>query len=310
MNSKINSNSNFFKITKKKILNEMKEGILNNKSLIDSYKYDHLPEIPNNFKLKIYGWNVNGFRAIMKKGNFQEFIEKEDPDIICIGETKIDEDTLIKLNLHNSFSSKYSSFWNCCKVKKGYSGVAIFSKFKPINIFHGLNIEDHDREGRSITLEFESFFIVAVYVPNSGDGCKRLKYRVEEWDKDFQNYLHELNTKKDVIICGDMNVAHNPIDLAHPKANEGSSCYTIEERNSLTNLFNRGFIDTFRHLYPQLVKYSYFSSRLKTNLKKNVGWRLDYNIISSRAFYRLINSEILNNYAGSDHCPIKLSWKV
>jgi exodeoxyribonuclease III len=290
--------------------------LLEKESQIEEYQFPDtslsladLPEIPENKELKIVAWNVNGIRAIMKKGKLQEFLQQENPDFFCLSETKIDDEKLLSSKHHKLFSDQYFSFWNCCKVKKGYSGVAIFTKYKPLSIKHGIDHHEHDQEGRVLTLEFNNFYLVGVYVPNAGCGCKRLVYRVNSWDNDFQNYIHNLKTKKDVVVCGDMNVAHHPIDLAHPKANEGCACFTVEERNSLSKFLNAGYIDTFRHLYPSLVKYSHFSSRIKTNIMKYIGWRLDYFICNKEAINRVVDSQILDFYRGSDHTPIKLRWK-
>jgi exodeoxyribonuclease III len=269
-----------------------------------------LPKIPEGKELKIYAWNINGFRAVVRKGSIEAFLSGEDPDFLCLGETKIDQEALEKLDYHKLYQDLgYKSYWNHSRARKGYSGVAIFTKYEPVSVSYGINIDEHDQEGRVVTLEFQNFYLVSVYVPNAGAGCRRLDYRVNEWDVAFQNYLKELKKNKDVIVCGDMNVAHNPIDLKHPKANEGSSCYTIEERNSLTKFFEAGFVDTFRHLYPTTVKYSYFCQRIKSCIDKNVGWRLDYAIINKEALPRLVNSEILNQYRGSDHTPIKMTFK-
>jgi len=266
--------------------------------------------ILENENLKIYSWNVNGIRAGIKKGTFHEFLNKEDPDILCLNETKIDDEKIKELKFDKLLNHKYLSYWNCSKAKLGYSGVAILTKFKPDKVTYGINHEEHDQEGRVVTLEYSTFFIVAVYVPNAGDGCRRLDYRVHKWDVAFHEYLDDLKKVKDVIVCGDLNVAHHPIDIARPKSNEGCSCYTIEERNSFTGLLTRGYVDTFRHLYPDVIKYTHFSARLKSNIEKNVGWRLDYFLVNREAMQRLINSEILNEYIGSDHSPIKLTFKL
>jgi exodeoxyribonuclease III len=266
---------------------------------------------PNeNELLKIFSWNINGIRAVVRKGAILDFINKENPDILCLNEIKIDQQALDKLNYNKLYYDKgYRSYWNCSK-KKGYSGVAILTKYKPVNVFYGLGKDEHDNEGRLLTLEFPTFYLLAVYVPNSSLGCRRLGYRVNEWDIAFREYFNKLKEKKAVIICGDMNVAHNEIDLRHPKANEGSACFTKEERQSFTMHLESGFVDTFRHLYPKVVKYSYFCQRFPTCIVKNIGWRLDYFIVNHEAVERMIDSEILNDYRGSDHTPIKLTWKV
>jgi exodeoxyribonuclease III len=263
-----------------------------------------------NTNLKIFSWNVNGIRAIIRKGNLVDFLNTENPDILCLNETKIDKQTLTKLNYDNLFNDKgYLSYWNCSE-KKGYSGVAVLTKYKPIDVVYGLGQPQHDNEGRLLTLEYPSFYLLATYVPNASAGCRRLGYRVNEWDVALRAYFNELKSKKPVIICGDLNVAHNEIDLRHPKANEGSACFTKEERHSFGMHLESGFIDTFRHLYPTMVKYSYFCQRFPSCIAKNVGWRLDYFIVSKNAEERVVDSEILTQYRGSDHTPIKLTWKV
>ena len=310
---KINDSRGILKATKKMTKNIKDEKLLH---IIKTFgkteiNLDLLPKIPDYSQLNIFSWNVNGIRAIVKKGNIEEFIEKEKPDILCLNETKIDKETLEKIKLNQFFyKSGYASYWNCSKEKKGYSGVAILTKFKPLSVKYGLDIEEHNLEGRALTVEYPNFLIVAVYVPNSGDGCKRLDYRVKKWDIALREYLIKLKQIKDVILCGDMNVAHNEIDLRHPKSNEGCACFTMEERSSFTDHLNSGFIDTFRHLYPTTVKYSYFCQRISKCIEKNVGWRLDYFIINKEGLNRLVDSEISTQYRGSDHTPIKLIWKT
>lgn len=267
--------------------------------------------MPKNSTLKIYTWNVNGLRAVLNKGKIESFIKQEDPDIFCLNETKIDEDKLKKEGHHKLYSDKYASYWNCCKSKAGYSGVAIFTKYKPVNVIYGIGHDDHDDEGRVITLEFADFYLVCVYVPNAGEGLKRIDYRVKEWDIAFQEFLNGLKKNKDVILTGDLNVAHKDIDIYEVKGHLKSAGFTLQERESFGKFLEAGYTDTFRHLYPETVKFSYFSARGGgKNLLANKGWRLDYYVINNEALGRLVDSEILNEYDGSDHTPIKLTWRV
>jgi exodeoxyribonuclease III len=279
-------------------------------------KSESYPDIPLDTTLKIFSWNVNGIRATINKGSLDNFVKTgniqfniEKPDIFCLNETKIDSNALKKDHLEKLFSDDYLSYWNCCKIKSGYSGVAIFTKFRPLEVFYGIGHDDHDEEGRVITLEFGNFYIVSVYVPNAGEGLKRLDYRTKEWDLEFINYLNKLKSKKDLILCGDLNVAHQEIDIYEPKGHHKSAGFTPEERENFTKLLDEGYIDTFRHKYPDEKKFSYFTARIKSFKTENKGWRLDYFVINKSAEERLINSEILTEYEGSDHVPIKLTWK-
>jgi exodeoxyribonuclease III len=225
-----------------------------------------------------------------------------------LNETKIDLEVLKKEKHDKLFSESYSSFWNCCKIKSGYSGVAIFTKYKPLDVIYGIDSNDHDQEGRVLTLEFPNFYIVSVYVPNAGEGLKRLNYRVEEWDSAFFAFLDKLQSKKNVILCGDLNVAHKEIDIFSAKGHAKSPGFTIEERNSFSKFLDSGYVDTFRHLYPNQVKFSYLSARGKTQKADNKGWRLDYFVIHQNSMHKLVDSDILLDYDGSDHYPIKLVW--
>ena len=227
-----------------------------------------------------------------------------------MNETKIDLPSLKKEKLDKLFYENYHSFWDCCKVKSGYSGVAIFTKYRPIQVTYGIQIEEHDQEGRVLTAEFPNFYLVSTYVVNSGEGLKRLDYRTKKWDRDFFNYIHSLKEKKDVVLCGDLNVAHMEIDIYDPKGKEKHSGFTPEERKSFSEFLNMGYIDTFRHLYPEEKKFTYFLARRLNFRKENKGWRLDYFVINSNAKDRLVNSEILYEYEGSDHIPIKLTWNL
>ena len=250
--------------------------------------------------MKLISWNVNGIRACVGK-NFMEFFNEVDADIFCLQETKLQENQ-IDLQLDG-----YYQYWNYAK-KKGYSGTAIFTKKEPLNVIYGMGIEEHDQEGRLITLEFEDFYMVTVYTPNSQSELKRLNYRMK-WEDDFKKYLKELDKKKPVIVCGDLNVAHKEIDLKNPKTNRKNAGFTDEERNKFTELLNAGFIDTFRYFYPTEENiYSWWSYRFKAR-EKNAGWRIDYFCVSEKMKDRLESAKIHTEVLGSDHCPVELIIK-
>lgn len=245
----------------------------------------------------LVSWNVNGIRAAIKKGLFA-FIQNEQPDIICFQETKAHPEQ-VEVDL-----PEYHQYW-CRAEKKGYSGTAIFTKFKPQNVTYGLGIEKHDHEGRVITLEYEKVFLVTVYTPNAKRGLERLDYRSNEWDVDFLSYIKMLEKDKPVIFCGDLNVAHKEIDLANPKRNQKNAGFTIEERQGFDNIISAGFIDTFRHFNQNPDQYSWWSYRSGAR-EKNIGWRIDYFVTSSCLQPALKNAAILADVLGSDHCPISL----
>ena len=250
--------------------------------------------------MKLISWNVNGIRACVGK-NFMEFFNEVDADIFCLQETKLQENQ-IDLKLDG-----YYQYWNYAK-KKGYSGTAIFTKKEPISVTYGINIEEHDQEGRVITLEFEDFHMVTVYTPNSQNELKRLDYRMK-WEDDFRAYLKKLDELKPVIVCGDLNVAHKEIDLKNPKTNRKNAGFTDEERNKFTKLLDEGFIDTFRYFYPDKENiYSWWSYRFKAR-EKNAGWRIDYFCASEKLKDRLISAKIHTEVLGSDHCPVELVIK-
>ena len=250
--------------------------------------------------MKLISWNVNGIRACVGK-NFMEFFNEVNADIFCLQETKLQENQ-IDLQLEG-----YHQYWNYAK-KKGYSGTAIFTKKEPLNVMYGINIEEHDQEGRVITLEFEDFYMVTVYTPNSQNELKRLDYRMK-WEDDFRNYLKELDDKKPVIVCGDLNVAHKEIDLKNPKTNRKNAGFTDEERNKFTELMEAGFIDTFRYFYPDKENiYSWWSYRFKAR-EKNAGWRIVYFCVSEKLEDRLVSASIHTEVLGSDHCPVELVIK-
>ena len=251
--------------------------------------------------MKIISWNVNGIRAIAKKGFFEK-METMNPDVICFQETKAQDEQVAEiLNELNGYH-----FYSNSATKKGYSGTAIVSKIKPIRVIANINIDEHDQEGRVLTAEYENFFLTVVYVPNSGSELKRLSYR-QTWDAAFLNYLKELEKKKPVIVCGDFNVAHQAIDLARPKANYNKSAgYMQEEIDGMNNFINAGLVDTFRYLHPTKSEaYSWWSYRGGARAK-NVGWRIDYFLVSERIINLVRTSEILPEIDGSDHCPVVL----
>jgi exodeoxyribonuclease-3 len=245
---------------------------------------------------KLISWNVNGLRACEGKG-FSESFRQLDADFFCLQETKMQQG-----QLDLSFDG-YESYWNYAD-KKGYSGTAIFTRRKPINVTYGIGIDEHDHEGRVITLETEDFFLVDVYTPNSQDGLKRLDYRMK-WEDDFRAYLMRLDGSKPVIVCGDMNVAHQEIDLKNPKSNRRNAGFTDEERQKFSQLLASGFTDTFRLLHPEQVTYSWWSYRFKAR-EKNAGWRIDYFITSQRLDNHVKEAGIHNEIYGSDHCPVEL----
>ena len=249
--------------------------------------------------MKFISWNVNGLRACVGK-EFEQQFKDLDADFFCLQETKMQAG-----QLDISFPG-YESYWNYAD-KKGYSGTAIFTKHKPLNMTYGIDIDEHDHEGRVITLEMEDFYLVTVYTPNSQDGLRRLDYRMK-WEDDFQAYLHKLDEKKPVIVCGDMNVAHQEIDLKNPKTNHKNAGFTDEEREKMTQLLSNGFIDTFRTLYPEQVTYSWWSYRFRAR-EKNTGWRIDYFLISERLKDRLEDAKIHTEIMGSDHCPVEIILK-
>ena len=250
--------------------------------------------------MKLISWNVNGIRACVNKG-FLDFFKEVDADIFCLQETKLQEGQ-IDLQLEG-----YYQYWNYAE-KKGYSGTAIFTKEEPLSVNYGINIEEHDKEGRVITLEFKDFFMVTVYTPNSQNELKRLDYRMK-WEDDFRKYLIELDTKKPVIMCGDLNVAHQEIDLKNPKGNRKNAGFTDEERNKFTEFLNSGFIDTYRYFNPDKTEaYSWWSYRFKAR-EKNNGWRIDYFCTSKKLENRLVSADIHKDILGSDHCPVELIIK-
>ena len=250
--------------------------------------------------LKFISWNVNGLRACVGKG-FAESSKALGADFFCLQETKLQAG-----QLDLEFDG-YESYWNYAE-KKGYSGTAIFTKHHPVSVTYGIGIDEHDHEGRVITLEMDHCFLVTVYTPNSQDGLRRLDYRMK-WEEDFQTFLQQLDQRKPVIVCGDMNVAHQEIDLKNPKTNRKNAGFTDEERNKFSALLNKGFLDTFRTCHPEEVTYSWWSYRFHAR-EKNAGWRIDYFVISQRLQELMTDAKIHTEVMGSDHCPVELDLNI
>ena len=251
--------------------------------------------------LKLISWNVNGLRACYDKG-FADAFRRLDADFFCLQETKMQEGQL------DAQFERYRSYWNYAE-KKGYSGTAVFSRLEPLSVTYGMGIDEHDHEGRVITLELDSFFLITVYTPNSQDGLRRLEYRMK-WEDDFRAYLKKLEEKKPVIVCGDLNVAHREIDLKNPKTNRKNAGFTDEERAKFTTLLDSGFTDTFRYFYPEQEGiYSWWSYRFKAR-EKNAGWRIDYFLASASLNDKLKGAAIHTDIFGSDHCPVELTIEL
>ena len=246
--------------------------------------------------MKFVSWNVNGIRACVGKG-FADVFNQLDADFFCLQETKMQPG-----QLDIAFDG-YESYW-CSAEKKGYSGTAVFTRIKPISVAYGIGIDEHDHEGRVITLEMDKFYLVTVYVPNAQDGLKRLDYRMR-WEDAFLNYLLKLDANKPVIICGDLNVAHEEIDLKNPKTNHNNPGFSDEERAKFSKWLGSGFKDTFRTLYPDVERYSWWSYRFQAR-QKNIGWRIDYFVVSERIMANVVDSKIHTDILGSDHCPVEL----
>lgn len=251
--------------------------------------------------MKLISWNVNGLRACVKKG-FLDYFNKVNADIFCVQETKLQAGQ-IELELDG-----YEQYWNYA-VKKGYSGTAIFSKIKPISVSYGMGIEEHDQEGRVITLEYEKFYLVTVYTPNSQRELARLEYRMR-WEEDFKEYLNKLNKYKPIILCGDLNVAHKEIDLKNPKTNTKNAGFTEEERNKMTLLLEDGYIDTFRYFYPNKEDAYTWWSYMRKARERNAGWRIDYFIVSQELKNYIKDAKIHSEILGSDHCPVVLEIDI
>ncbi|MDY4038578.1 MAG: exodeoxyribonuclease III [Prevotella sp.] len=250
--------------------------------------------------MKFISWNVNGLRACVGKG-FKEAFKKLDADFFCLQETKMQEG-----QLDIAFDG-YQSYWNYAE-KKGYSGTAIFTRHQPLSVTYGMGTEAHDHEGRVITMEMDKYYLVTVYTPNSQDELRRLDYRMQ-WEDDFRAFLKQLDAKKPVIVCGDMNVAHEEIDIKNPKTNRRNAGFTDEEREKMTMLLGSGFTDTFRTLYPEQVTYSWWSYRFRAR-ERNTGWRIDYFLVSDRLRDQLTDAKIHTDIFGSDHCPVEVDLNV
>lgn len=251
--------------------------------------------------MKLVSWNVNGIRAALKKG-FMDFFNDVDADIFCLQETKLSEGQL-DLELEG-----YYQYWNYAE-KKGYSGTAVFTKEEPIHVSYGIDMEEHDNEGRVITCEYEDFFLVTCYTPNSQRGLARLDYRME-WEDDFRDYLNMLKNVKPVVLCGDLNVAHKEIDLKNPSSNKKNAGFTEEERTQFQNLLDAGYTDTFRHLYPDAEdRYSWWSYITKAR-DRNAGWRIDYFVVSDDLNEDILEADIRDDVFGSDHCPVTLELDI
>lgn len=259
--------------------------------------------------LKIISWNINGIRAWFKnEKDAIAFLRETNADVYCFQETKCDLAQIPPAL--KAFEKQYHLYWNDAG-KQGQHGVGLMSRIKPLSVTHGLQIDKHDEESRSITAEYEQFYLVNVYVPNSGRGLPRLKYRTEEWDKDFRDYLIKLDKEKPVIVAGDLNVAHKPIDLANPKTNLKTAGFTPEERESFTETLKQtNFVDTFRHFHPDEPNMYTFWSYMRNSRAKNIGWRLDYFLVSNRMMDKVAHSRILESVLGSDHCPIELGLNI
>lgn len=249
--------------------------------------------------MKLISWNVNGLRACVGKG-FETIFKTLDADFFCLQETKMQAG-----QLDLQFPG-YASYWNYAE-KKGYSGTAIYTKHRPLSVSYGIGVEAHDHEGRVITLETDAFYLVTVYTPNAQEELRRLDYRLQ-WETDFQAYLQDLNQKKPVIVCGDMNVAHQEIDLKNPKPNRRNAGFTDEEREKMTQLLDKGFVDSFRFLHPDEATYSWWSYRFKAR-ERNTGWRIDYFLVSNLLKDRILDAKIHTDIFGSDHCPVELDLR-
>ncbi len=250
--------------------------------------------------MKLVSWNVNGLRACVEKG-FEDYFHEVDADVFCLQETKLQEGQI------DLKTEGYHQYWNYA-VKKGYSGVAVFTKKQPVSVTKGIGIEQHDQEGRVLCLEFEDFYFVGCYTPNSQRGLERLTYRME-WEDAFRAYLKELDGKKPVILCGDLNVAHKEIDLKNPKTNRKNAGFTDEERGKFTELLENGFVDSYRYFYPERTDAYTWWSYFANSRAKNVGWRIDYFCVSERFADRMADGEIHSDVMGSDHCPVVLTLK-
>jgi exodeoxyribonuclease III len=269
------------------------------------------PSLPSIGKFKFIHWNINGLRPLLKTKELDNLIEEENPDFICFNEIKVDNELIEKMSYKTLFKEKYISYFYPSE-KKGYSGTAVFTKYKPEKITYGLNIKKHDNEGRLITLEYDKFYLICCYTPNAGENLKRIDYRVEEWDKDFFNYINNLKNNKDIILCGDLNVAYENIDIYEPKGHEKSPGFSKREKDSFKQFLNMGYIDTFRSKFPKEKKFSFFTKRGKNMKEDNKGWRLDYFVVNDKHKFNILDSDMLDKfkYNSSDHIPLYLNIEI
>ena len=287
-------------------------------SLLEDFKFEltntkiiEYPLLPPKSTISLVTWNINGFRTLLKSNELDKLINEHSPDFICFNELKIDNDLIHKNKYNKLYETEYKSYWYCPTDKKGYSGVAVFTKYAPLSVQYGINKSEHDEEGRVITLEYDEFYLIACYTPNAGDKLKRLDYRVDEWDKDFFKFMKKLKKKKSVILCGDLNVAFEDIDIYDTKGHKRTPGFTDEERESFGKFLEMGFVDTFRELHKEEVKFSYFTKRVKTFKEDNKGWRLDYFVVNDSVDnkkFKVLKSDMLDKdeYDSSDHIPIIL----
>lgn len=290
-----------------------KQSTLDNIITSSSTSASKYPSIPNSGTVKIISWNICGLRPLLNSNDLNILIAEENPDIICMNETKIDVSLITKNGYHNLKKDAYHSFWNCSKTMLGYSGTAIFTKYEPLAITNGIGISKHDDEGRVITAEYPTFYLIACYTPNAGEKLKRLNYRVKEWDKDFFNYIDGLAKKKDIVLCGDLNVAFEDIDIYDTKGKNKAPGFTKEEKDSFGDFLKRGYIDTYRVFHKgEAKRFSFFSKRGKEMKETDRGWRLDYFVVNEKAKERVVKSEITdkNKYNASDHIPIICEFKI
>jgi len=261
---------------------------------------------------KIIHWNIAGLKQLLNKKELDELIKNEKPDFVCFNETKIDNEFIKSMKLNDTFRDKYkfNSYWNCSVEKKGYSGTGILTSLEPISVSYGINVNKHDKEGRVLTLEFDKFYLISCYTPNAGEGLKRVDYRVKEWDKDFFEYINSLKSKKDIILCGDLNVAREDIDIFDPKGKEKLAGFSKQEKESFNKFLEMGYVDTFRELHKDDKKYSFFSRRTKGK-ESNKGWRLDYFVINKDPKNIVVkDSDMIDKdkYNASDHIPLVFTF--
>ncbi len=263
---------------------------------------------------KIIHWNIAGLKQLLNKKELDELIKNEKPDFVCFNETKIDNEAIKSMKLSDTFKNKYklNSYWNCSVEKKGYSGTGILTSLEPKSVSYGINVNKHDKEGRVLTLEFDKFYLISCYTPNAGEGLKRVDYRVKEWDKDFFEYINSLKNKKDIILCGDLNVARENLDIFEPKGKEKLAGFSKQEKESFKKFLDMGYVDTFRELHKEEKKYSFFSRRTKGK-ESNKGWRLDYFVINKDSKNIVVKESDMidkDKYNASDHIPLVFTFTL